>query len=103
MYKVTVMYPNRKDSLFDFDYYRTTHMALVHKYLKPFGLVKTEIERGYSGGSGLPAPYVCVGSLFFDSPDGYDRGMAEVGSILRRDVAKFTDIKPIRQLGEIID
>jgi len=37
MYKVSVMYPNQKDCHFDLEYYRTKHMALVEKHMKPFG------------------------------------------------------------------
>ena len=36
MYKVSVMYPNQKDCHFDLEYYRTKHMALVEKHMKPF-------------------------------------------------------------------
>jgi len=101
MYKVNVMYPNQEDGIFDFEYY-TNHMELVKKYLSPFGLVDTCVEKGISGGGGEPAPYVCIGSLFFESEDGYDKGIAEVGHILRGDIANFTNIKPIRQISEVL-
>ena len=74
MFKVSVMYPNQKDSHFDLEYYRTKHMALVEKHMKPFGLLRTEVLRGISGGGGQPAPYVCIGNLYFDSADGYEKG-----------------------------
>ena len=102
MYKVSVMYPNREDATFDHDYYRETHMKLVHKQLKRFGLLKTEVERGVSGGGGEPAPYIGIGSLYFDSPDGYDRGIAEAGSILRGDIPNFTNVTPVRQISEVL-
>jgi len=44
MVRVSVLYP--KGGKFDFEYYATKHMQLVHKLLDPFGLVKTEIDRG---------------------------------------------------------
>jgi uncharacterized protein (TIGR02118 family) len=103
MYRVSIMYPNQKDIRFDINYYKTTHMDLVKKHLQPFGLIKAEVEAGISGGGGQPAPYVCIGNLYFDSPDGYDRGIAEVGAILRGDIANFTDTTPIRQISEILD
>ena len=103
MYKVSVMYPNQKAARFDFHYYQTTHMDLVKKHLKPFGLIKTDVEKGISGGGDQAAPYICIGNLYFESRDGYDMGIAEAGPMLRGDISNFTDITPIRQISEILD
>ena len=103
MFKVSVMYPNQEGSRFDFDYYRTTHMELVKNHLSPFGLVKTGVDKGVSGGNGQPAPYLCIGHLYFDSQDGYDRGMVGAAYVLRGDIPNFTNITPIRQISEILD
>jgi len=97
------MYPNQERVGFDLNYYRTKHMELVKKLLKPFGLIKTEVDSGISGGGGQPPPYICVGQLYFEAKDGYDRAVAEVGSIIRGDIPNFTDVKPIRQISEIFD
>ena len=103
MHKVSIMYPNEQGVTFDFEYYRSTHMELVEKHLKPFGLVKTGVDKGISGGGDQPAPYICIGYLYFETAEGYDKGMAEVGSILRADLPNFTNATPIRQLSEILD
>ncbi len=103
MFRVSVMYPNQEGVRFDIHYYRTKHMELVKNLLKPFGLIKVEVDRGLSGGGNLPAPYVCVGHLDFDSKDGYDRGVAEKGSSLRGDIPNFTNATPIRQISEILE
>ena len=103
MFKVSVMYPNEEGARFDFDYYRTRHMALVAQHLRPFGLVKTEVNRGLSGGGGLPAPYVCVGHLYFDASDGYERGITQAGPVLRGDIPNFTNVTPIRLISEVLD
>jgi len=58
-------------------------MELVNTFLKPFGLIKTEVDKGISGSGGKPAP-TCNGHLYFDSQDGYDRGVAERGSGIAR-------------------
>jgi uncharacterized protein (TIGR02118 family) len=96
------MYPNAENARFDIDYYRTTHMDLVTRHLKPFGLVRTEVLRGISGGAGQPAPYVCIGNLYFETSDGYEKGVAASGGALRADISNFTNIAPIRQISEII-
>jgi len=103
MFKVSVMYPNEKGAKFNFDYYRTKHMELVQKHLKPFGLIKTGVDKGVSGGGDAPAPYICVGNLYFEAREGYEKGIAQCGPILRGDIPNFTTITPIRQISEILD
>ncbi|MCD4715494.1 MAG: EthD family reductase [Desulfobacterales bacterium] len=103
MYKVSVMYPNNEGAEFDYEYYRTTHMDLVKKYFGPFGLTRTDVDKGIHGGGEKPAPYICIGNLYFDSRDGYDRGIAEFGSTLRGDIPNFTNLNPIRQISEILE
>jgi len=103
MFRVSIMYPNQEGARFDLNYYRTKHMELAKKLFKPFGLIKTEVDRGVSGGGGQPPPYIYVGHLYFDSKDGYDRGVAEVGLIIRGDIANYTNVTPIRQISEIVD
>ncbi len=103
MYKVSIMYPNDQGATFDFEYYRSTHSKLVEEHLKPFGLVKFGIDKGISGGGDQPAPYICIGHLYFETREGYDRGIAEVGSLLRADIPNFTNTTPLRQINEILD
>jgi uncharacterized protein (TIGR02118 family) len=76
MFKVSVMYPYEKGARFDFDYYRTKHLELVHKHLKPFGLIKTGVDKGISGGGDTPPLYICLGQLYFETLEGYDKGIA---------------------------
>jgi uncharacterized protein (TIGR02118 family) len=102
MFKVSVMYPNQKGARFDIDYYRTTHMDLVIRHLKPFGLIRTEVLKGLSGGGGQPAPYICIGSLYFETVDGYEKGVAASGGAVRADIPNFTDITPVRQISEVV-
>ena len=102
MFKVSVMYPSQEGARFDLDYYRTKHMDLVVRFLKPFGLVRTEVLRGISGGGGRPAPYICIGNLYFDTADGYEKGSAASGGALRSDIPNFTNVTPVRQISEVV-
>jgi uncharacterized protein (TIGR02118 family) len=103
MFKVSVMYPNEEEAEFDYEYYKSTHMKLVEEHLKPFGVIKTEVDKGVSGGGDEPAPYICIGHLYFETRDGYDKGIAEKGAILRGDIPNFTNVTPIRQISEVLD
>jgi uncharacterized protein (TIGR02118 family) len=102
MFKVSVMYPNKEGVRFDIDYYRTKHMDLVRKHMQPYGLIRTEVLRGISGNAGQPAPYVCIGNLYFKTADGYEKGIAASAGALRADIPSFTDATPVRQISEIL-
>ena len=102
MFIVSVMYPNQEGARFDIDYYRTKHMDLVTRHMKPFGLVRTEVLKGISGTGGQPAPYICVGNLHFETADGYEKGISASGGELRGDIPNFTNITPIRQISEVV-
>ncbi|MBW1766334.1 MAG: EthD family reductase [Deltaproteobacteria bacterium] len=103
MFKVSVMYPNKEGATFDHEYYASTHIKLVEDSLKPFGMTRIEVDKGISGGGDLSAPYICIGHLYFETPDGYDKGIAEKGAILRGDIPNFTNITPIRQISKVLD
>ena len=102
MFKVSVMYPNQAGGRFDLAYYRTTHMEIVRQHLQAFGLVKTEVLKGLSGGGGQPAPFVCIGNLYFETADGYEKGVAASKGAIRADIANFTDLTPVRQISEVV-
>lgn len=102
MFKVSVMYPNQPGARFDLKYYCSTHMDLVRKLMAPFGLVRTEVVKGLSGGAGQPPPYICVGNLYFDTAEGYENGVAASGGALRSDIPNFTDVTPIRMIAEVV-
>jgi uncharacterized protein (TIGR02118 family) len=102
MYLANVMYPNSEGVKFDFDYFRTTHLKMVKESFEPHGLIKLHVQRGISGGSDLPAPYICIVNLYFESVDGYDEALSRFGKKLGADIPNFTNVKPIRQISEII-
>jgi uncharacterized protein (TIGR02118 family) len=100
MYKVSVMYPNQPGSKFDVTYYAQKHMRLVRDLLTPEGLVRTEVAKGVAVGQ--PAPYHCIGTLYFQDLGGYERGIQKHGKVLRADIPNFTDVTPVRLLSEEI-
>ena len=50
MTRITVLYANEPGKKFDHDYYKNKHMTLVAQRLKPFGLIRTEVDKGIGGG-----------------------------------------------------
>jgi uncharacterized protein (TIGR02118 family) len=103
MIRITVLYPNEPGKKFDHDYYKNKHMKMVTERLKPFGLIRTEVDKGMAGGApGSPAPYVAVGQVYFPSLEGFQKGMGQHGKEIMGDVPNYTNIQPQIQISEMI-
>jgi uncharacterized protein (TIGR02118 family) len=103
MVRVTVLYPSGQGKRFDVNYYARTHMALVRDRLGSFGLVRCEVDKGLAGGApGSPAPYVCIGHVYFNSVADFQRGMDKHGKEIMADIPNYTDIQPLIQISEIV-
>jgi len=101
MIRVSVLYPTREGSKFDWDYYVDIHMPLVRKR---FGtdLVKDEIDRGLSSAEpGSPAPFQIIVHLWFDSMKNVKNAMGKHGPELTSDIPNYTNVVPIFQISEI--
>ena len=95
MIRVSVLYP--RGGKFDFDYYVNNHMKLVHKLLDPFGLVKSEVDKGIG-----ETPYIAAGHLLFQDPQEMQKGLQAHDPSLAADMVNYTDITPQFQVSEII-
>ena len=93
MIKVSVMYPKSDDATFDMEYYKTKHMAIVDRTMKP---TKWDIE------SGIDGPYVTIGNLYFESMEALQAGMGEAAEA-QADVANFTNTTSMVQVSQILD
>ena len=93
MIKVSVMYPKSDDATFDMDYYKTKHMEIVDRTMKP---AKWEID------SGLDGPYIAIGHLYFDSHEALGAAMGEGGEAMA-DVPNFTNAQAAMQVSEVVD
>jgi uncharacterized protein (TIGR02118 family) len=103
MIRVTVLYPNESGKKFDEAYYKNRHMKLVTDRLKSFGLVRTEVDHGLAGGApGSPAPYVCIGHVYFNSLADFQKGMGAHGQEILADIPNYTNIQPTMQISEIV-
>ena len=102
MLRVSVMYPNQPGKKFDWDYYLNKHRATVHRELDPYGLLKTEVDRGVgSAQPGTPAPCVAVFQMYFNGLEEMQSCMAHSAEVMA-DVANYTDIQPQVQVSEVI-
>jgi uncharacterized protein (TIGR02118 family) len=103
MIRVSVMYPHREGARFDVQYYAKNHMDMVRKAFKEHGLVDIRVDKGLVGGQPkTPPPYVCIGTLTFETMDGYKDAFRTHGKALFEDIPNFTDIQPEVQVNEVV-
>jgi uncharacterized protein (TIGR02118 family) len=93
MIKVSVLYPSGDDATFDMDYYKTTHMDIVERTMKPS---KIEIDQGQNG------PYIAAGHLYFESPEAMQEGLAASGEAMA-DVTNFTNTTAATQVSAVVE
>ncbi|HEV2200271.1 MAG TPA: EthD family reductase [Bryobacteraceae bacterium] len=99
---VSVFYPAAPGKRFNHDYYAQHHMPLVMDRCKSFGLTRYEIDRGLAGGApGSPAPFACVGRLYFDTLEGFHKAMGAHGPEFLGDVPNYTDIELQIQVSQM--
>ena len=103
MIRLAALYPNKAGARFDRKYYTETHMKLAEEKLKPFGLLRIEVDKGVSGlNADAPAPFLVVGTLVFKSLEDLQKGLAAHGEELMADIPNYTDIQPEIQISEIV-
>ncbi len=103
MIRVSILYPNLPGKKFDLDYYTGKHMSLVHQRLDPFGLVRTEVDKGVGTAEpGAPAPFIAVGHLIFNSMEDFQKAFAAHAPELMADIPNYTDIQMQVQVSEIV-
>ncbi len=101
MIKVSVYYPNSAGARFDMNYYVSKHLPMVQKKVGA-ALKGVAAEQGIAGGApGAPAPYIAVGHLTFDSVDAFQAGFAPHAEAIMADVANYTNVQPVVQIGEV--
>ena len=102
MIKVSILYAAGEVKKFDMDYYANKHIPLVHERLDSAGLIRSEVESGISSADPtVPAPFVAIGVLYFNTADEVHEGFKTHGRELMGDLVNFTDITPQVQISEI--
>ena len=101
MVKGTVLYPN-DGGKFDLDYYVNIHIPMAKKLLKPFGLIKVEVDKGVSSPAGDPPPYVVISHLTFETTEQMEKGMQAHDPELGADISNYTDSSPTLQISEVL-
>jgi uncharacterized protein (TIGR02118 family) len=103
MFKVTILYPSGEGKTFDMDYYSKTHMPLMQTLFGK-GMKGYAFDKGIaSGAPDTPLPYVTIGYLYFEKVEDFQEGMKIHGEKILADIPKYTNIKPVVQISEVIE
>ena len=93
---LNVIYPNHEGARFDTGYYRSIHIPLATKVMKPSNVILIE---GVPNGTSA-APYAMIAHFQFASSEALKAALANPAMAeVRADVPKFTDITPTVMLG----
>jgi len=96
----TVLYTG--DAKFDLKYYLESHMPLVGKDWKSFGLLDWKVIQFEAGPDGSK-PYSIAAILTWDSIDSIPKALAsDAGKGILADVENFSDKGPIFLVGNIV-
>lgn len=103
MIRLSVMYPTNSGTSFNWDYYLSSHLELVHKLLDTRGLQRIEIDRGISGLlPGYPVPYHAVGHLFFASKSDLESAMVASAPELIADQQEYFSGESVLLVSEVV-
>jgi uncharacterized protein (TIGR02118 family) len=101
MIRIAAVYPYQEGRRFDLDYYIKVHLPKVQEKFGPYGLSKIEIDKPLESHEGTRSPFFAIGYLYFPSLKDFQKAYAAVGKEVVGDIIKYTDVKPMIQVGEI--
>lgn len=97
---LTVTYPATDGTTFDFDYYTTTHKALVEEH---FGahMQGHSITKGLAGGPDVPSPFYAIYTATFKDMDALQAALG-AGAPVLADIPNYTNTQPQMTIGEVL-
>lgn len=104
MIKVSILYPNKKGSRFDFSYYIETHMPMSIGFFSAHpGYRGVSVEHGLGGGiPGTEATYIALCHFLFDSTENFIAAFTPHAATLQGDMPNYTDIEPVIQFSQVL-
>lgn len=100
--KVSVMYPYAEGKTFNMEYYESTHMPMVAKFLGS-NLVKYTIEKGLASGiPNQPLPFMAIGTFYVKNLSEYQAAIAPNRDAIRADFSNYTNTTPVILVSEVV-
>ena len=95
-----VIYPISDDTHFDYDYYTTTHMALVGQHMGDH-IQSTLVTKGLAGGPNPPPAFYAVATMVFADQAAMGDAMGKAAPVMA-DIPNFTNSRPHTLVGDVI-
>jgi len=104
MTRISILYPNKKGSRFDFRYYVETHMPMSIRLLSAHpGFRSVSVERGVGGAApGSEPAYLAMCHFLFASIEDFMAAFMPNADTLQGDIPRYTDIEPVIQFNEVL-
>jgi len=101
MIRVSVHYPKKPGSRFDFEYYTKVHMPRSAELLAP--AVRTvSAEIGISGAEpGAPPAFWAIAGFTCESIEAFTQAFLPHAAELQGDIPNYTDVEPIIQVSQL--
>ncbi len=102
MVKIGSFYPNEPGKTFDMRYYCEEYVPLLREW---FGdaLKKVIVDKGiYGGEPDAPPFFLAMGQFYFETEEAGVQAYFSNLSKMEAERPKFTDIKPILQISQVI-
>lgn len=101
MYCASVAYPFQEGGTFDFDYFVNQYVPMFAALLGD-NCVRFEVRKGLQAPGVPPPTYVCIANFWVESGEKFGAALAQHGDQIYGDIAKFTNIQPVRAWDEVI-
>ena len=103
MVMISIMYPNKRGTKFDQEYYINTHMPMsIERLSTHAGYRGISVVRGMAGGMPDTEPaYVAMCQYLFDSLEDFLAAFNPHAAFLQDDMIKYTDIEPTIQISAV--
>ena len=95
-----VVYPITQGSNFDYDYYLSTHMALVGEHMGEH-MESTVVTKGLAGGPNTPPLIHAIATMVFKDQAAMDAAMANSGPVVA-DIRNLYSAQPTMLIGEVV-
>jgi uncharacterized protein (TIGR02118 family) len=104
MNKISILYPNKSNLAFNFQYYIDIHMPRSIQLLSIHpGFKGVSVERGVGTAEiGTEVPYIAMCHFTFDTIQNFIEAFTPHAMELQGDMKNFTDIIPIIQFNDIL-
>ncbi|MBI4912193.1 MAG: EthD family reductase [Acidobacteria bacterium] len=104
MISISILYPHRDGSRFDFPYYVERHMPRSIELLSAHpGFRGVSVERGAGGAlPGSPPAYTALCHFHFVSAEAFLEAFMPHAAELQGDLPNYTDLEPVIQINEVL-